>query len=227
MSKENEQRQQGIRGNLIGVLLWFIARMISLTIRLQTKNAEIMREFERNGKGAILITWHGRTMVPANYFRGRGYWALISLSRDGDIQNRIFKLFGFHTIRGSTGRGGVKAVLQMAKKVREGGILSYAPDGPRGPSHKVQEGTIFLAERCGCPVIPLGFSANPRILLKSWDSYLIPKFFAKGAMVLGDPIFVPPNMTDEQKQEIALKIEEAINQAEEEAERMVGILPAK
>jgi lysophospholipid acyltransferase (LPLAT)-like uncharacterized protein len=226
MSKEKEQRQQGFRGDLIGALLWFIARMISRTVRLQTKNAEIMREFEKDGKGAILITWHGRTMVPANYFRNRGYWALISLSRDGDIQNRIFKLFGFHTIRGSTGRGGVKAVLQMAKKVREGGILSYAPDGPRGPSHKVQEGTIFLAERCGCPVIPLGFSANPRKLLKSWDKYLIPKFFAKGAMVLGEPIFVPPNMTDEQKQEIALKIEEAINQAEEEAERMVGILPA-
>lgn len=226
MSKDKEQRQQSFRGDLIGALLWFIARMISLTVRLQTKNAEIMREFEKDGKGAILITWHGRTMVPANYFRNRGYWALISLSRDGDIQNRIFKLFGFHTIRGSTGRGGVKAVLQMAKKVREGGILSYAPDGPRGPSHKVQEGTIFLAERCGCPVIPLGFSANPRKLLKSWDKYLIPKFFAKGAMVLGEPIFVPPNMTDEQKQEIALKIEEAINQAEEEAERMVGILPA-
>ncbi len=227
MSKEKEQRQQGFRGDLIGALLWFIARMISRTVRLQTKNAEIMREFEKDGKGAILITWHGRTMVPANYFRGRGYWALISLSRDGDIQNRIFKLFGFHTIRGSTGRGGVRAVLQMAKKVREGGILSYAPDGPRGPSHKVQEGTIFLAERCGCPVIPLGFSANPRKLLKSWDMYLIPKFFAKGAMVLGEPIFVPPNMTDEQKQEIALKIEEAINQAEEEAERMVGVLPAE
>ncbi len=226
MSKDKEQRQQSFRGDLIGALLWFIARMISLTVRLQTKNADIMREFEKDGKGAILITWHGRTMVPANYFRNRGYWALISLSRDGDIQNRIFKLFGFHTIRGSTGRGGVKAVLQMAKKVREGGILSYAPDGPRGPSHKVQEGTIFLAERCGCPVIPLGFSANPRKLLKSWDKYLIPKFFAKGAMVLGEPIFVPPNMTDEQKQEIALKIEEAINQAEEEAERMVGILPA-
>lgn len=226
MPKEKEERKQSFRGDFIGALLWLIARMIAITIRLETKNAEIMREFEKNGKGAILITWHGRTMVPANFFRGRGYWALISLSRDGDIQNRIFSLFGFHTIRGSTGRGGVKAVLQMAKKVREGGILSYAPDGPRGPSHKVQEGTIFLAERCGCPVIPLGFSANPRKLLNSWDKYLIPKFFSKGAMVLGEPIFVPSNMTEEQKQEIVRKIEEAINQAEEEAERMVGIPPA-
>ncbi|MER3559544.1 MAG: hypothetical protein C4336_08975, partial [Armatimonadota bacterium] len=61
-----------------------------------------------------MVSWHGRTLLPANYMRQRGIWALISLSRDGEVQAEIFQRFGFNILRGSTNRGGVRAALEAA-----------------------------------------------------------------------------------------------------------------
>lgn len=211
------------RSRRLGDLIYTLARGIGTTLDVEYRNFARVQEMVTQHGGAILVTWHGRTLIPANVFRGRGYWALISLSNDGEIQNRIFRRFGFQTIRGSTGRGGVRAALQLAKKIQEGGVLAFTPDGPRGPSHKVQQGTIFLAQRSGCPIIPLGISASSRWLLtKSWDSYMIPRPFARAAFVVGEPLFVPADLDEEGKERAAEALERAINACEHEAEVMMG-----
>src|SRR5579872_3274799 len=217
-----EEQKPSRRPGVLGFLIWALARFIGLTLRVRYENLGRMQEAVENNQGAIIVTWHGRSLIPANMFRGRGYWALISLSRDGEIQNRIFQRFGFQTIRGSTGRGGVRAVLQLAKKIQEGGVLAFTPDGPRGPTHKVQPGKIFLAQRSGCPIIPLGVSARPRKLLSSWDSYMIPLPFARAAFVVGEPIFVPADLDDADKERAAEEVERAINACENRAEEMMG-----
>jgi lysophospholipid acyltransferase (LPLAT)-like uncharacterized protein len=206
---------------IIGFIVWAIARAIGMTLRVRFENPERLIEATAKG-GAILVSWHGRTLIPASTFRGRGYWALISLSRDGEIQNHIFRRFGYQTIRGSTGRGGVRAVLQLARKIREGGVLAFTPDGPRGPTHKVQQGTIFLAQKSGCPILPLGISARPRKLLGTWDSYMIPMPFGRGAFVFGEPIVAPPDMTEEQTAEFTERVEIAINRCEKRSDEMLG-----
>ncbi len=175
--------------------------------------------------GCIFVTWHGRSLIPANYFRNRGYWALVSLSRDGEMQANIFRRYGFQIARGSTGRGGVKGALQMARKVKEGGCLAFTPDGPRGPTHKVQLGVILMAEKSGAPIVPLGVSARSRWLFgKSWDSYMVPKPFSKAYWVYGKPIFVPANQDDAGRQRYAGLVEFEINRVEKEAEALAGYL---
>ncbi len=83
---------------------------------------ERVQAFERDGIGVILVTWHGRTLVPITRFRNRGYWAMISTSRDGEYQNRLFQRFGWQTVRGSTSaRGAVQAALTMVKHLKAGG----------------------------------------------------------------------------------------------------------
>jgi len=220
---ESQKKASSLRPKVLSFLVFWIARIIASTLRIRYKNLEKIDQITSEHNGGIIVTWHGRTLIPAYVLRGKGLWALISLSNDGEVQNRIFRRFGFQTIRGSTGRGGVKAALMLAKKVNEGGVLAFTPDGPRGPTKKVQEGTIFLAQRSGRPIIPLGVSANPRKLLGSWDSYMIPHLFARGSFVIGDPIFVPLNATDSEKAAIALQVEAAINQAEAEADSLVGL----
>jgi lysophospholipid acyltransferase (LPLAT)-like uncharacterized protein len=214
------------RPAVLGFIVWAIARFIGMTLRVRYENFGRIQDILDKHNGAILVTWHGRTLIPANVFRGRGFWALISLSRDGEVQNHIFRRFGYQTIRGSSGRGGVRAALQLAKKIQEGGVLAFTPDGPRGPTHKVQQGTIFLAQRSGCPIIPLGISARPRKLLSSWDSYMIPAPFSKAAFVVGEPLFVPADIDDAGKQQAAEQLERAINGCEERAEEMLGFGPA-
>lgn len=222
MCTEPTDRPPSRRAKVLGFLIWAIARFIGLTLRIRYEHFERIDEIIRQRQGGILVTWHGRTLIPANVFRRRGYWALISLSRDGDVQDQVFRRFGYQTIRGSTGRGGVRAALQLAKKIREGGVLAFTPDGPRGPTHKVQPGTIFLAQRSGCPIIPLGISARPRKLLRSWDSYMIPLPFARAAFVVGEPVMVPPDLDEAGREQCAEVLERAINAVEQRAEQMMG-----
>lgn len=215
-------RKQALRAELLSLLLYSVARLIGLTARVRFEGFERIAEQQAKGKGLILVTWHGRTLIAANIFRNLGYWALISLSRDGDMQNRIFQRFGYRTVRGSTSRGGVRATLQLARNIREGGVLAFTPDGPKGPTHKVQPGTIFLAQRSGCPILPVGIAARPRTLVKSWDRYMVPGLFARATFVVGEPISVPEDADDEAKAAIAEELELAMNRMEKRAEEMLG-----
>lgn len=221
LEPDDQWRQQlESRNRRLSWLIYVIVRGICATLRLHTEN--FARLIPEPGKGAILVTWHGRTLLPANLFRNRGYWALISLSRDGELQNHIFRRFGYQTVRGSTGRGGIRGALQMARKVREGGVLAFTPDGPRGPSHKVQLGVILMAGKSGAPIVPIGISASRRWLMKSWDRYMIPQPFARAYFLVGEPIYVPADLDEAGKQAVAEQVESALNALETEAERRAG-----
>ena len=224
MEAEPEKPQNGTsRGaERIATVIYSLARFIGMTLHVDYEGIERVHELVASGSGGILVTWHGRTLIPANVFRGMGFWALISLSRDGEIQNHIFRRFGYQTIRGSTGRGGAKAALVLARKIREGGILAFTPDGPRGPTHKVQPGTIFLAQRSGRPIIPLGISATPRLFLKTWDSYMIPAPFARAAFVVGEPMYVPSDGDEATISRCTQDLEQAIDACEARAEALVN-----
>ncbi|MGC8666767.1 MAG: lysophospholipid acyltransferase family protein [Chthonomonadales bacterium] len=220
---EAEPNNRGSRSaERIAAVVYSLARFIGMTLHVDYEGIERVHDLVASGSGGILVTWHGRTLIPANVFRGMGFWALISLSRDGEIQNHIFRRFGYQTIRGSTGRGGAKAALILARKIREGGVLAFTPDGPRGPSHKVQPGTIFLAQRSQRPIIPLGISAAPRLLLKTWDRYMIPAPFARAAFVVGEPLFVPADADEDVIARATEDLERAIDACEARAEALVN-----
>src|SRR5580658_4148619 len=191
-AKRNAQTAR--RNALLSWIIFRIARLIYCTLRLRDDK---MPRYETSGKGCIYVTWHGRSLIAANYLRNRGYWALVSLSREGELRSRIFERFGLQIVRGSTGRGGVKGALQMARKVKEGGALAFTPDGPRGPSHKVQQGVILMAQKSGAPIVPVGISASRRWLFtRSWDSYMLPKPFAHAFWITGDPISIPEDLDE-------------------------------
>lgn len=210
-----------VRPKLIGSLVWAGARLVGKTLRYRLEG---MDNYERAAKegGVVLVTWHGRTFVPANYFAGQGWWAIISLSNDGNIQNRIFTLFGYKTVRGSTGRGGVRAALEAAKRVKEGGKLALTPDGPRGPQGFFGEGTLLIAQKAGRPVIPVGIAAHPRTLIPTWDRYMLPWPFAKAAIVMGEPMAVPEDITDEQSTAIGKQLAAEIDRLQMRAETLAG-----
>ncbi len=174
----------------------------------------------REGTGAVMVTWHGRTFIPANYMKDKGFWTIISLSRDGEVQAEIFRRFGFQILRGSTSRGGLRAALEAARVVQAGGILAFTPDGPRGPSRKCQPGALLIAQKAGVPIYPAGISACPRILLPTWDRYLIPLPFARAVFLIGEPIHVPPDADKDAFSQLAEVVEAAINALESRAEQL-------
>ena len=127
-------------------------------------------------------------------------------------------------MRGSTSaRGAVQAALTLTKHLKAGATAAFTPDGPRGPSHVVQPGAIFLAQKSGSPIIPAGISAHPRKLMRAWDRYMIPWPFARVVWIYGEPIHIPADAKSEEDQRLwAERVGAAITALEEQAEREVG-----
>ncbi|MEI8281764.1 MAG: lysophospholipid acyltransferase family protein [Armatimonadota bacterium] len=200
-----------IKRRIFASLGYYGVRFIGRTLRLEVTGAE---QFATDDSKLIFCGWHGKSLIFASYFRKKGYWVIISNSNDGDIQNEVFTRLGFRTIRGSTGRGGVRAALQGVKALKAGGTMAITPDGPRGPSGVVQGGVMLMAQKSGAALVPVGLSAKRAVYIKSWDRYMFPLPFSKARMVFGEPLTIPEGATEEQVEEVRLKLESEINRLE-------------
>lgn len=193
--------------------------MVGRTLRLRTPGYEKIKAL--NG-GVIICGWHGKSLIPGWFFRNKGVWVVISQSRDGEIQNVVFSSLRYSVIRGSTGRGGVRAAVESIRVLRKGATMAMTPDGPRGPSGVVQGGVMLMAQKSGAALVPVGISARPRWQAPAWDRYMFPFFFAKAVFTFGDPIYVPVDSTEEQVEGYRLELENRIHTMEAEAEGMLG-----
>jgi lysophospholipid acyltransferase (LPLAT)-like uncharacterized protein len=135
---------------------------------------------------------------------------LISQHRDGELIARIIERLGFVSVRGSTTRGGTKAIFEMAEKGASGYDVAITPDGPRGPRFKVQLGTIYIAQRSQMPIIPITNAAKSCWTLSSWDGFLIPKPFSKVVILIGEPIYVPLESTPQELEEKREELEKRL-----------------
>ena len=147
----------------------------------------------------IYAFWHNRLIgtSPLAHRYGREKIAvLISLSRDGEYIADIIEGFGFSTIRGSSSKGGVKAVRDISEYVvNKRHSIAVTPDGPRGPKYVVQPGVIWAASRTAIPIIPVGVNTKHHWRLNSWDQTQIPKPFTETEMIIGEPINVNKNLS--------------------------------
>lgn len=214
-----KQRWRNVRPYVLGPLILIVARLLSSTWRIRVVGFDQVAALPG---GKIYAGWHGRTFVAARYFKGRGVWTIISHSKDGDMQDIIFRGFGFRTIRGSTGRGGIKAAIASIDVLKEGATMAFTPDGPRGPTHVVQGGIMLMAKKSGAWLVPVGVSADRRKLVRTWDSYMVPGFFARCLMVFGEPIQVPRDASEADVEQARALLEERMNALEAEAESEMG-----
>lgn len=213
---------RNFRPGIASWVLFLLVRLLGMTWRIRVVGHEQVKAMTC---GRIICGWHGRSAVAGVAFRGLGYWAIISRSRDGEMQNRIFSRLGFRTIRGSTGRGGARALIESIRVLREGGTMTLTPDGPRGPGEVVQEGVIMMSRKTGAALIPIGIAAHSAIYINSWDRYMFPYPFTKAMMILGEPIFVPADADEQVAEEYRLRLEAAIKVVQRQAEEGVGSKP--
>lgn len=208
------------RPYLLSGIIYSLVRLVWFTVRLKLVGWEMARDLPGS---KIYCGWHGRSFIPANFFKGRGVYGIFSLSRDGELQTRIFSRLGFRVIRGSTGRGGERALVESIRVLRKGAEMAITPDGPRGPAHIVQGGVLAMAKKSGCALIPVGTAARPAFYVPSWDKYMLPAPFARASFVLGEPMYVPADATDEQVEEIRQALQDQIHAMQAEADRIAGV----
>ena len=142
------------------------------------------------GQQPILAIWHGRILLSTYHFRNRNIVVITSQNFDGEWIAGIIRRFGFGTARGSTSRGGARALVQMRRDLAAGRPVGFTVDGPRGPARVAQPGAAFLAGATGQPILPIHIEVDRCWTAKSWDRTCVPKPFSRAAVVIGAPIRV-------------------------------------
>lgn len=192
--------------------------LLGKTLRINWAGEENLNPLRENQSQVIYAFWHGRMLILSYSHRWQKIHVLISQHRDGELIARIIQRLGFVSVRGSTTRGGTKALFEMAKKGAAGYDVAITPDGPKGPKFKVQMGTIYIAQRSGMPVVPITNSAKSRWTLSSWDGFLIPKPFSRAVIIIGEPIYIPLESTtqelEEKREELEKKLRELTQKAD-------------
>jgi lysophospholipid acyltransferase (LPLAT)-like uncharacterized protein len=161
------------------------------TLRWREDGAGHLAHVVASGRQPILALWHGRILPATLYFRDRGVVAITSQNFDGEWIARVMRRFGYLQARGSTSRGGRRALLQLRRDMAEGRPAAFTVDGPRGPAYQAQPGAVWLAKATGNPVVPFHIESDPCWTARSWDRTQVPKPWSRVAIAIGEPLDVP------------------------------------
>lgn len=167
-----------------------LSRML-ISIILCTCRIKIVKEC--NGEGVsskIFMTWHRQIFFDLHIFKNTGVHPLISQSKDGELVAAVAEAFGTKPVRGSSSKGGAKALIYLIRLLKSGEAGIYiTADGPRGPAKEVKEGIIPLAVKTATPIVPISWAASrEKVFEKTWDRFKIPKPFSKIVFFFGKEI---------------------------------------
>lgn len=168
-----------------------LIRALAATYRWRVEGLEHFDAIVASGRQPIMGFWHGRILPATVYFRNRNIVVITSQNFDGEWIAGIIERFGYGTARGSTSRGGAKALVQLRRDLLAGKPVGFTLDGPRGPARVAQPGALFLAGATGYPILPFHLESSAAWTTKSWDRTQIPKPFSRVAVVVGESFFVP------------------------------------
>ena len=152
---------------------------------MRTVNGEPLAGARRDGQRVIFALWHGELLPLLWHQRGHHVAIVISEHRDGEIVARIAESLGYDTVRGSSSKGGSRALIGLMRAIDAGADGAITPDGPRGPARVFAPGAAIAAHRTGALIAPIRASASRAWRLRSWDRFLIPKPFARVTVSLG------------------------------------------
>jgi lysophospholipid acyltransferase (LPLAT)-like uncharacterized protein len=209
------------------VLIWMYIRFVCRTSvwRIFGHEAEL-RRLVASGAPVVVLFWHGRLAMPACFRpKGRGVDVLISAHGDGALIAAAMRRFGLGVIEGSSSKGGSGALRRMVRALQEGRIVAVTPDGPRGPCMKMKGKALEAAAKAGAYVVPVSYSCSRAKILRSWDRFLLPLPFSRGAFCYGMPTDCT-GLSGEALKKAARAVEEELHALTVRADREAGRIPS-
>ncbi len=185
-------RTKRFQAAAIGALGMPLVEALGATYHWREDGTQHLAGVVREGRQPILALWHGRIFAATLYFRDRGIVAMTSENFDGEWVARLMRRFGYRAARGSTSRGGARALARLRREMADGHPAAFTVDGPRGPARRVQPGAVWLAGATGNPIVPFHIEALQFWTVRSWDSHQVPKPGTEVAVAIGEPIDIPP-----------------------------------
>lgn len=217
-----------------GFVPWLTSVFVDLLVRTwRIEVVEGEEELERmlaESEPVIWCLWHNRIAAGAGLLirrmvpSGKDFALLSSASRDGALSACVVAAHGVRVVRGSSSRGGARALLDVIRTIRRHGTSPImVPDGPRGPAYHLKPGTLRIAARTGLPVVCVGFAARRAWVLGSWDRLIVPKPFARVAVTVGEPLPVPDDLAAEEEERVRRQVEERMGELNRRASAAAGV----
>ena len=202
-----------------------LMRLIYLSCRVEKRIPETLAQYVSGNEPAIFCFWHGRMiMQPFVKPPGRPMMVLISHHNDGALITATMRRFRIDSVRGSKKLGGAQALRTLFTITQARGNIAITPDGPRGPFQQAASGAAYVAAKTGYPLIPVTFSARRHWRFRSWDKFMLPKFFTRVLFVVGMPMTVSSDDT-KTLQKATADLQEALVRLTIEADQACGVAP--
>jgi lysophospholipid acyltransferase (LPLAT)-like uncharacterized protein len=197
-------------------------RALGTTLRVEWRGMHNFETARKMSPQVIFAFFHGRLLVLSFTHRNRNIHVLASEHDDGDLMGKTIERLGFGHLKGSSSRGGARAIRELSGVLRGGDDIGLTVDGPRGPRGRVQQGAIEIGRLTGSVVLPISNTAQPRRLFDSWDRFQLPNPFARVVVAYGEPMVVPENAGPEERERLRLLLEERLRNLTAELDESVG-----
>jgi lysophospholipid acyltransferase (LPLAT)-like uncharacterized protein len=208
-------------------LMKFLIRVLWRTYRIKKViGADIADRVHNAERPYAPCFWHQHLMLCGkmvyDWHRDSGYepCLVVSASVDGDVPSKFAEDLGARVVRGSSNRGGAKVLRDMTRAFREGSSIYTTADGPTGPNRKFKEGVVLMARVANVPMVPFAFAVDRAWYLKRWDSFMIPKPFARVVVAFGEPVSIPKGTPVRELEPWRLEMENAVNDLVERSNRV-------
>src|SRR5262245_4372054 len=173
-----------------GLVFWMLIALIGSTIRWAAVDITPMAEIKRAGKRFVGAFWHNRVFLATWCSRGQGIVVMTSQSFDGEYIARFIQRLGYGAARGSSRRGGPRALRELTVCLRHGMDAAFTIDGPTGPRYVAKAGAVQLAALTGAAILPFASAAERYWEVNNWDRFQIPKPWSRAVLFMGRPIYV-------------------------------------
>jgi len=183
---------------IIAGLVYSVIRTLGPTLRFEVLGWHHAEETYANKQRCVFAFWH-RVIIPISWWaRNRGIVVMNTTAFDGQWTRKVIEWLGFGTAQGSSSRGGLRGLAVMARRIEEGKDCAFTIDGPRGPRYVAKPGPVMLARKTGAPIVVFHIGVDRgKTFENTWDHFLLPKPFARTAILFSAPIFVPKDASAE------------------------------
>ncbi len=195
-----DRKQHTLLGYFAGILYRLYSTTWTYEVTFPEGSKPIDLWTKNPTQSCVFGHWHGDELALISFCRFAKYLALSSQSKDGSIMAAALKVMGLDVARGSSSRGGTRALVSMLRMIKKAPYyVSFAVDGPTGPRHKAKPGIHLFASKSKLPLYQCVVRCERKWdIPNTWNKAFLPKPFAKIFVYF----FELPQATKDNREEI-------------------------
>jgi lysophospholipid acyltransferase (LPLAT)-like uncharacterized protein len=207
------------------VLGWTFAQTLRAMYASWRKNLQelaVLDELHERGEPHIISFWHRKYVALFPLLRRRQICVVTTNSPHGHVVASICRFFGNVVIQIPSQGQGQQSLEMIGHAFAHSSEAGMAADGPTGPYQKVKRGPIQVASELGYSIVPVSVASRRKhILHHRWDRLEIPMIFTRVHVSVGRAIKIPPALSWEGVQDWRIRLHDALEAIDTEAERRV------